>query len=232
VKAPLAIFYHCLFEMGEPPQFSETAFTIISEQMQTLKEVGLLAEASHFCVGLNGGEESLAVASMVIPEKAKIVLHGLQCHNECRTIREIEKWVPGHEGWNVLYFHAKGCTHPFGDPMRLRWRRCMENTVFHNWRQCVADLDSGFEVVGVHYMQPLATPPGQYIMAGNFWWAKASFLITLPSILKRDRIKQSGLDSVESRYESEVFIGNGPRPPVVMDYHKNWNPSLIGTCAP
>lgn len=231
MKSPLAIFFHGLFEYGEPPSFSETAFAIISEQMQTLKNVGLMDEVAHFCVGLNGGYETMAVASTVIPDKAQIVLHGLQCKNECRSIMMLEKWLPGHQDWNVLYFHAKGCTHPLGDGIRLRWRRCMENTVLKNWRQCVADLGAGYDVVGVHYMQPPATPPGQHIMAGNFWLAKASYLLTLPSILKRDRIKQSGIDSLESRYEAEVWLGNGPRPPLVKDYHGPlWTPANIETC--
>ena len=106
----------------------------------------------------------------------------------------------------------------------------MERTVIHSWRQCVADLEGGYDVVGCHYMEPPETPPGQRIMAGNFWWSRATFLLTLPSIMKRDRIRLSGLDSAESRYEAEVILGNGPRLPRVKDYHPGWNPSKIATC--
>lgn len=232
MKHQLAIFYHGLFVLGDPTEFCETAIAIVFEHMQTIRDVGLLNAADHFCVGINGDRESLLIAHMTIPSKAEIILHGLQCHTENRTIRLIEEWLPSHEDWYVLYFHAKGCTHPPGDPMRTRWRRCMGNTVLLNWRRCVSDLDAGYEVVGVHYMQPPATPPGQYIMAGNFMWSKATYLLTLPSILKRDRIIKSGLDALESRFESEVWIGNGPRPPRVRDYHgPGWNPSKIASCS-
>jgi hypothetical protein len=106
----------------------------------------------------------------------------------------------------------------------------MKNAV-QNWRTCVQDLDSGLESVGSHWMTGDQTPPGQSIWAGNFGWAKSAFLATLPSIMERDRIKLSGIDSIESRYESEVWIGNGPRLPKVKDYHgPNWNPSKMATC--
>lgn len=230
---PIAIFYHALFFLDSPDNLIENAATIVHGQMELLKDTGLLNAASEFHVGLNGGQESLELARLLIPSKAKITLHGLQCHNECRTLRMLEQWLPSHADWYVFYFHAKGCTHPAEDPLRTRWRGCMTRNLISNWRQCVADLDAGFESVGCHWMTGAQTPPGQSIWAGNFWYAKASFLCTLPSIMKRERLKVSGLDSVDSRYEGEVWIGNGPRLPSVRDYHgPGWNPSKIATCIP
>jgi len=100
---PIAIFYHCLFLTGEPPAFSESAFNIIHLQMESLKSSGLLDAASHFVVGINGGDESSEFANLVIPAKAKRVMHGLDSKSENLTIIEIEKWVPDHPNWNVLY---------------------------------------------------------------------------------------------------------------------------------
>jgi len=59
----------------------------------------------------------------------------------------------------------------------------------------------------------------QNIPAGNFLWIKSDFVATLPSMYKRDRIKLSGMTSPESRYEAEVFWGNGTRLPKVIDKH-------------
>lgn len=231
---PIAIFYHGLFFMDRPDNLLQNAVDIIHQQMQQIHHVGLLDAASEFHVGLNGGDETLQMARLIIPAKAKIVLHGLQCHNENRTIRMLEEWLPGHDDWCVLYFHAKGSTSP---PQRKdfsnRWRTCMTKNVIYNWHRCVTDLDTGYEAVGCHWMVPPATPPGQYIFAGTFFWSKASYLLTLPSIMARDRIKISGIDSADSRYEAEVWLGNGPRLPRVKDYHgPGWNPSQIATCAP
>lgn len=226
---PIAIWYHCLFMLGEPPKLLKRACEIINEQMDALDESGLLNAATEFHVGINGGPESVWPSRMLFPKKAKCVFHGLQCRNECRTIRMIEEWLPGHEDWYVFYFHAKGSTSkPEERGLNDNWRACMQRNLITNWRQCVQDLDEGYDVVGCHHMSGEQTPPGQSIFAGNFWHAKASYLQTLPSIMERDRIKLSGIDSLESRYESEVYLFNGQQKPKVKDYHHAW----IDTCTP
>jgi len=230
---PIAIFYHCLFFLGDPPKLLTNALDIVRNQMDTLQNTGLLDAASEMIVGINGGKESDEAANLVLPKKAQRVLHGLQCRNECRTILTLEQWAKTHPDWYVLYFHAKGATHDANDGYSIAWRGCMMKGVVKNWRTCIADLDAGCDAVGSHWMEPPATPPGQYIFAGTFFWVKSSFVLTLPSITERIRIKVSGIDSVESRYESEVWIGNGPNVPKVKDYHgPNWNPGQLGNCTP
>jgi len=227
----IAIFYHCLFALGTPDNLLENAISIVREQVGSMKDSGVINAASEFHVGLNGGSESATLASLIFPQNTRIVLHGLQCRNECRTILMLEDWIPEHRDWLVLYLHSKGSTHQAGDGFNTRWRKCMMKGVVNNWRTCVADLGAGFEAVGSHWMEPPATPAGQFIFAGNFWWARAEFLATLPSIRTRSRITISGIDSIDSRYESEVWLGNGSRRPKIKDYHgPDWNPSKIGTC--
>jgi hypothetical protein len=229
----LAIFYHALLFKDAPENLLENALNIVLAQMWQLRPSGLLDVASEFHVGLNGGVESLQVARLILPAKAQITLHGLQCHTENRTILMLEKWLPGHEDWYVLYFHTTGAGWPPDDELRTRWRGCMMKWTVSNWRRCVADLDGGYDAVGVHWMEPPTVPPGQHYFGGTFFWAKASFLLTLPSIMARDRIKLSGLDAHESRGEAEVWIGNGSRLPKVKDYHgPGWTPAKIGECTP
>lgn len=223
---PIAIFYHGLFVLGDLPEILPAAFDIIPKQMEMLTESGLLYEASEFHVGINGGPESVSFVKSLIPGKAQVKYHGIQCRNECRTMRMIEEWLPGHDDWYVLYAHSKGATHPTGHDLSTRWRHCMMNHLVSNWKNCVANLDAGYDSVGCHWMTGAETPPGQSIWAGNFWWAKSNFLKTLPSIMERDRLKVSGIDSINSRYESEVWIGNGPTLPRVKDYH----PGGFGKC--
>lgn len=226
----IALFYHCLFFTSPPIKECPAAIEVVFEQMEILKQTGLLDAAQHFMVGVNGGAESRIYVQSLIPSKAEVHYHGLECHNENRTVLALEQWLPGHEDWYVLYFHAKGATWPYSDFMRSRWRECMNRCCLKNWQRCVDDLRVGFEAVGVHYMEYPETPPDQRIFGGTFCWARASYLLTLPSIMDRERIKLSGLDSPESRYEAEVWFGNGPRRPRVRDYHPNWNPSKVHTC--
>lgn len=209
------------------------AVPVISEQMNILKTSGLLDEASEFHVGINDNKVTGSVITeSLIPPKANITFHGLQCRNECRTIQMLEQWLPGHDDWYVLYFHSKSASHLVLKEIDVRWRGCMNRNVLKNWSQCVAALDEGYDIAGCHYMAPPATPIGQRIMAGTFWWSKAPYLKTLTPIEERDRIKLSGIDSIESRFEAEVKIGNSPVEPKVKDFHPGWNPSLWQTCNP
>lgn len=216
---PIAILFHGLFFLNSPENLLENALEIITGQMWQLRASGLLDAAAEFHAGLNGGEETLQMARLVLPAKAQITLHGLQSHTENRTILMLEKWLPGHEDWYVLYFHAKNGSHPADSGIGGPWRQRMMDHLVTDWRRCVRDLNAGYDAVGCHWLGPPLTPPGQHIFGGNFFWAKASFLATLPSIMERDRIKVSGLDALESRYEAEVWIGNGPRLPKVLDYY-------------
>lgn len=224
---PIAVFYHCLFYKGE--DFLPGAVRIAHEQMMQLNYSGLLDACQFMLCGINGGKESEGWANHLLPQKAKKVFHGIESHTENYTLYEIEKWAVNHPGWLVLYFHCKGATRPIGDGLRKNWRICMMRNLVWNWRRCVKDMEEyHFEAVGCHWMTGDKTPANQSIFAGNFWWADSDYLTTLPSMLSRDRIKLSGMGSVESRYESEVWIGNGQRLPRVKDYHPEW----IDQCKP
>lgn len=220
----IAIFYHCLFHLGDSKELHMPACEIVAEQMAQLQESGLLAAADQFIVGINGPvQESHFAADMFLPGKALRVMHGPISFSENLTIVEIEKFVKTHPDWLILYFHAKGCSHPDGssyaETKSKPWRRAMMHHLVTNWRQCVSDLENGAEACGCNWLTGMGWDHSQNIFGGNFWWARASYLLTLPSIWQRERIKLSGIEAKESRYEAEVWIGNGPRLPVVKVYH-------------
>lgn len=214
---PIAIFYHALFALNKPENILPRAVSIVHHQMQALVSSGLLEAAQEFVVGINGGAESEVYAKLFIPTKARCVYHGLNSNAENLTIVEAENWFKTHPGWNVLYFHAKGCTHPpdsgYGLTVSDPWRNTMTQYLVNNWRSCVQVLDQGFDIACCHWMWNMADGT-QHIPAGNFLWLTSDFGARLPSIYLRDRIKQSGIAHKDSRYESEVYWGNGPRPNV------------------
>lgn len=222
MSIPIVVFYHCYLYNGEPPDLKPWAFDVVSDQMHRMIKCGLADAASEIIVGLNGGKESLDVARLIMPEKAKIVLHGLDCKNENPTIVLMEEWVKKSNGEAyVLYHHAKSSSHdPESEYGKFdgRWKECMQHHCVDNWRQCIADL-SQVETCGCHWLTGQGWDHSQHYYAGTFWWSRVSFLRTLPSILDRERIKVSGLGSPESRYEAEIILGNGPRLPSVRDYH-------------
>jgi hypothetical protein len=217
----IAVFYHCLFTMNE--EILPTAMSVVAEQMEMMQDCGLTNAADEIHIGINGGANDYLYAMSILPAKANMVFHGIQCKNECRTILMVEEFVKTHPGWVVLYFHAKGATHSPMNSNYHAWRYCMMHHLITEWACCVSELHHGFESCGCHWI-PNALP-GQNIWGGNFWWATSDFLRTVPSIMSCSRIRtgQSQLDDLETRYEAEVWIGKGKRLPVVRDYHPRWD---------
>ena len=220
------IFYHCLLRMGDPPVLLPGACDIVREQMAHLEASGLLDACEEFIVGLNDNEEGLELANLFIPAKSKIILNGLASHSENLTIVTIEQWAQTHPGWAVLYFHSKGASRDDDEYARKigkPWRDMMMQDTVLAWQHCVGFLQSGTELVCSRFMTGMVDGT-QNIVPGNFWWARSSFLATLPSIRNRARIKISGIGAPESRWEAEVWVGNGPRLPSVIQFRPHWDP--------
>jgi len=213
---PIAVFFHSLFVLGDPPAILPSAYSIISEQMAMLKESGLEDAASEIHCGVNGGCESVPFAESVFPKKATIKYHGLQSRAENLTIVMLHDWCKSHPGWKVLYFHSKGATHgpesDYGNGSSTPWRRGMMADLVGGWKRCVKDLET-HDIACSHWMWNMADGT-QHIPAGNMTWTTSDFAATLPSMFLRERIKQDGIGAVTSRFEAEVFWGNGKRPKV------------------
>lgn len=213
---PIVIFYHCVFQIEgkELP----SAVPIISEQMKALEDSGLLDAADQLQFCINGGTEGQLPGSLFVPlfSKSRLTYHNQQCRTELRTILMMQDWAQTHPDWYLLYFHAKGSSHPpgssYGDGLVKTWREGMMQDLVVNWRQCVSDLEN-HDIVCSHWMWNCADGT-QHIPAGNFLWVTSNFVAKLPSMYLRDRIKQDGIDALSSRFEAEVFWGNGERPNV------------------
>lgn len=217
MNKPIAIFFHGLFFLGDPPRHMPNAGCIISDQITQMINTGLWDAASEIHFGINGGKESLPVCETIVPQKATVTYHGLQSRNENLTIVMIEEWVKTHPGWNVLYLHAKGSSHEpnsdYAQRVSKPWREAMMQDLVVNWRQCVADLET-HDIACMVWLWDQGWDHSQHIPAGNFLWLTSDFAAKLPSLYLRARIKEDGIDAATSRYEAEVAWGNGPRPNV------------------
>lgn len=222
----IAVFFHSLFCLGDPPEPQPVGIGIIQSQMELLQSSGLLDACDEFYVGVNGGEESQIYADSVIPEKAVKIYHGLQCRNEIRTIMLLQQLMFGRKGWAVLYFHPKGFSHPLTDEMSYNWRECMMHHCVRNWEICIDSLRMGADMAGCHWKTEQVDGT-QNLWGGNCLWSKSEYLSTLPPIENNPRIPlMGGIDAFQSRYEAEVIFGSGRKRPKVVDYH----PSGPFTC--
>lgn len=223
----IVVFYHCLFALGNEPLWS--AVKVVHEQMKLLKESGLEEAATEIHIGVNGGKESEVYANNFLPKKAKVAYHGLQCRNENRTLLMMQEWCKSSkEEAACLYMHSKGATHaidsPYEKTMSTPWRNRMMATCVENWRRCVLDLNI-YDAVGAHWLTGQGWDKSQFYFAGTIYWSRASFIRSLPLVTERQRIKDSGIDSPESRYEAEVVLSIGKHLPFV----KNLYAGPIGT---
>ena len=208
----IAIFYHTILRGGPRNIRTNSALSILSEQMDALERSGLLKQADEFHVGVNGGDADAMVIAQMVGNKAQVAVHGKDAKSEIPTMNLIREWLPGHSGWAVLYHQMKSVSTP---GIADGWRRRMERNVVWNWRNCISLLRGGHEACGSHWLTPEQNPGtiASPFFGGTFWWARSDYLMRLPPLPP---------DTWENRYEAETWIGKGNPRPRIHDFHPGW----------
>lgn len=122
-----------------------------------------------------------------------------------------ERWAEADEGWEqvtlgevhadvhripaefaVMYAHAKGAANP--SPLNAAWRRSLTRHVVCGWEECAGLLADGHDTAGCHWVTAHKSTTAFY--AGNFWWARASYLRRLPP------------PPCESRWQAETWVSS------------------------
>lgn len=135
------------------------------------------------------------------------------------TLEALHAWAKEQDfGVPVLYAHTKGSYHP--DVQQELWRQNMTHHLVANWRDRVAELESGaFDVVGCHWWVRGYRDVPSPVFAGNFWWATCGYITGLPAV------------GQDERHDAEFWIGlNNPRmkalcPPelTISSFGFKWN---------
>lgn len=209
----LAVFYHCKLS-GEGVPNEDFCFSVMHSQMNALKKSGLSDQVGEIHIGVNGGDGDGLLAVSVAPPNSILHIHGAHARTEIPTLEVLRSWLPGHEDWYVLYHHTKGITHP-NEPAYNNWRWRMERVCVWDWRDCVADLQRGYDAAGAHWLTPQRYPGAvtSPFFGGTFWWAKVAYLLELPPLPAA---------TWENRYEAESWIGRRRPYPKVHDYIPSW----------
>ena len=203
----IAIFYHCVVGGGPRDIDPDYSLGVVYEQMLSMNSSGLLDAATEFHVGINGVERDSLPLKIVCGAKAKVTCHGSNSLTEIPTLELLYNWLPGHEDWHVFYHHSKGVSTPGSHAEN--WRRRMQGHLVTNWRKCIHELEHGKELCGCHWLYD-----GRWFFGGNFFWAKAEYLLRLPPLPP---------NTWENRYEGERWIGGGqPESIGVADFLPGW----------
>ena len=213
MSASIAVFYHCILSSSAHREInSDYAIHLIMDQMKALKDSGLADAASAIYVCVNGPQSDADALSVMVPDKAIIICHGKGATTEIPTMNVIRDWIQNHKGWYVLYHHTKGVSTP---NQADNWRRRMELHNVHEWRRCVAALDSGADICGCHWLTPeqnrgtISIP----FFGGTFWWANSYYLLKLPPLPPA---------TWENRYKAESWIGMAQQRANVVDFSPGW----------
>lgn len=156
------------------------------------------------------------------------------------TFRRIyEDCQNAEEEFYVMYIHTKGIT----SCMRLMskncilaqsfknyyyWRQFLNWGVIKRWRSCVDALDDN-DVAGVNFF---SSPSPHF--SGNFWWAKSSYIKTLPNPATKDwwyalkeKTSNIWLKGASDRFRDEQWVCSNPDVKVykVIDMDEGNNPA-------
>jgi hypothetical protein len=140
---------------------------------------------------------------------------------ELPTILEIKKYCDNLDTEEyILYLHQKGATGEHTtNPRWISERKKLLDYNVAQWRKCIANLSEGYDMVGHRWMvfPSRSTWTGNFY--GNIWWAKSSYLKTLPVLkLPSENNFESQLGpyifgkQVEPRLDAELWYGlNSPK---------------------
>jgi hypothetical protein len=218
-----AFFYHVRLSGGHNVDSGASidnrfGRAVFQNQFLLMESAGLL-EADEFVACVNGPRPDFFEVARIFPHQPNlsVVHNGEDAESLLPTMQKLQEWLLFRKGWAVGLAHMKGVTHP-GNPMIQKWADCLNYHTITNWRQNVADLESGqYDACGCHWTHNSPNDPNaarwgsNSYFAGGFWWATVDYLLTLPKIpvsKPRDR---------HDWFLPELLLGCGN--PRVKDYH-------------
>jgi hypothetical protein len=204
--------------------------SITKEQTNLLMESGLFFGAhSEINMMLHYNKEDFDWLIKTWPEvpgsvNYKVFDESYKEWHEGTTIYHIQELVHStEEEFYVCYIHHKGVSSG-----QHSWRHYMQYWNIEKWKECVAKLDEGYDLCGASFLN---NPPHPFY-AGNFFWARASYL------RKCKRIKSPAENNFQPqfsgqphhRFDYECWHGSGN--PKAYDMHPGpdnrwyWPPQL------
>ena len=166
--------------------------SIVNEQIQKMINSNLFTWMEKLYIGVNGdtrinfyrdlNDKIEVLYQVMYPELYEaMTLSFLRifCQNLC-------------DNDYVFYVHTKGVSRTPEKQNYADWRHLMEHFVIERYQKCIDELENGSDIVGVNwhlgegYQSATAakcggTPVTPHF-SGNFWWAAAGYIKTLPAL--------------------------------------------------
>lgn len=171
--------------------FCDTSWQdMVKTQIDNLKVSGLLERTTRLYISCIVKDKIMATELMNIVDSDKAELISVETDPtkfEYPALSFLHNKACECEGL-FFYFHTKGISYQSVGNTDARfnhfkhnieaWRLMMEHFLFRKWRVAINVLVSGYDTYGCYRLPP--PPKSYYLYAGNFWWAKSSYLRRLP----------------------------------------------------
>ena len=197
------------------------------EQSELLENTGLL-DAAEINMMLHYDEQEFRWLKKRWSWNNNINYHQFgEEYRECQegtTIRHRQELVHStNEEFYVCYIHHKGVSSG-----QSGWRKYMEYWNIEKWKECVSKLDEGYDTCGASFLD---NPPHPFY-AGNFFWARASYLRKCKRLKSPvdNNFQPQFSGQPHHRYDYECWHGSGN--PNAYDMHSGpenrwyWPPYL------
>lgn len=189
---------------------------IATEQLLTLEKSNLLEACTKMFVTVVGSDIEQAIElfqNTTSSNKIEVIHASVEMNGEFPGIIMAKYLAEIDADAKIFYMHAKGVRHwqTYLEKNMHAWRIYMEYFTIERWQECVHALDS-YDICGVNWtLDPVPH------FSGNFWWARAEYLRTIPELQEPH--------TFENRTACEFYVGSMPNVRV-KDFH-NSNAELI-----
>jgi hypothetical protein len=179
---------------------------ILTEHFDLLDRTGF---AGDYFFGIVGPEENRAQVKSWLDERGTVIAEADEGFEQV-TLRELRRCCRElySDDEPILYTHTKGAWNT--TMMAAAWRQAMDTQLIEQWPLRLEQLQQ-VDAIGLHWLtqeENPSAPISSPFFGGNFWWANAGYLATLPE------------PSTESRHHAEGWLGlNNPR---VLNLKPGW----------
>ena len=197
---PTYVYYH-IAQIGNWVE-------VVYDQVKALQDSGLYGFADKLLFG------TLGDFPIDLPSKFENLFH----HSDVRLYEfPILNALREHalrEDFNVLYMHTKGVAYlEKGNTKEIvtYWRKYLEYFCIGKWKECLEALEE-FDASGCEFYGSTLNAH----FSGNFWWAKSSYLRTLPRV---EDVVVHGEHAIHQRMKTEFWVGSNPEIRVKELFH-------------
>lgn len=131
------------------------------------------------------------------------------------------------EDFFLFRFHTKGLVQRFLPhwPIAHDWNKYYDYFNIEKWNDCVRSLEEGYDLAGVNWHFP-----GHF--SGNIWWARSSFVKSLPLPTAPHLINAARQISISlsPRHDAELWIGL--QPGKVKEFHHHADVCIYSVLPP